>query len=98
MSPTWSYRVVPGLVLLLAVALSVPVDGQAAVDVQHLNVRGHRHGQRLVSGSVRREAYRTSYTREIAAHGRNEIVPEVININIEKHEQTRKYTLTSLQL
>jgi len=76
------------VVLLTAVTLSVVVSGEERlVDVQTLNVGGLRQRQ-LVSGTARRQAYRTTYTRETAAHGVNELVPEVININIEKEEHT----------
>jgi len=71
----------PASFAVLAVALSLAAG-------QLLDVRG----QRVVSGSSRREVYRTSYTRETAARARpDELVPELIKINIEKQEQTRAY-------
>ena len=77
----------PGLQVVVVLLLSVVAAADAqSVDVQHLNVVGQR---RIASGSARREVYRTTYTRETAAHGRHELVPEVININIEKQEHTR---------
>jgi len=79
-------RALAGVLVVAAAVVSVSAD-ERLVDVQSLNVRGHR--QRLVSGSSRREVYRTTYTRETAAHGRRELVPEVININIEKHQHQR---------
>jgi len=68
--------------VILVLALSAcSVDGQRA--------RQRVHG--VVRGSSRREVYRTSYTRERARARHDELVPEVININIEKEEQTRMY-------
>ena len=70
--------VLPGLVLVLAVAVSLAA-GQHA----RQRVRGQTRG------SSRTEVYRTSYSRETARARQDELVPEVININIEKEEQTR---------
>jgi len=80
MSP-WRRGVLPAAVLVLAVAVSLAAG-------QRHHVRGQR--QRAVSGSSRREVYRTTYTRESAGRVRaDELVPEVVNINIERDEQTR---------
>ena len=80
-------RTLTGAVLLVVVAaVSVVAAEEQLLDVQHVNIRGR---QSLVSGTARRQAYRTTYTRETAAHGVNELVPEVINIDIEKTEHTR---------
>ena len=70
--------VLAALVLVIAVAVS-------SVSGQQYEVRG----QRVMSGSSRRQVYRTSYTRETARARQDELVPEVVKINIEKEEQRR---------
>jgi len=82
----WWRRALPALVVVI-VAVSLTV-----VTAQQLTIGG-RHRQRVVSGTARRETYRTSYTRETAARARqDELVPELIKISIEQEEETRKYT------
>jgi len=79
MRPRWrSGGILAALIVVVAVTVS-SVAGQRA--------RQRIHG--VVRGSSRREVYRTSYTRERARARHDELVPEVININIEKEEQTR---------
>jgi len=74
----WRSGVLPALALVVAVTVSSAAG-------QRYEVRG----QRVVSGSSRRQVYRTSYTRETARARPDQLVPEVVKINIEKDEQTR---------
>ena len=93
-SEMWPRRcgVLPVAVLLVAVAASL-------VAGQHQHGRGQRvRGQRVVHGRTRQETYRTSYTRETARHRADELVPEVVNIKIERQEQTRTYLNNSSPL
>jgi len=77
--------VLPATALMVAVAAVSVATGQL-VDTR---------GQSVVSGSARREVYRTTYRRQepVVRPGRDQLRPEHIDIKIEKQEQTRTYTV-----
>jgi len=77
---SWTWRcLVLRAVILVVVAVSVAVG-------QRTSVRGHRHRV-----STRREVYHTRYRQRTQLHRPDQLVPEVINIEIEKEEQTSTY-------